>query len=63
MLDLGHENDWFNSTFICALAVITVVGLIVFIIWELTERHPVVNIQIFLLPWFYYFSVVACLCL
>ena len=47
MLDLGHENDWFNSTFICALAVITVVGLIVFIIWELTERHPVVNIQIF----------------
>ena len=47
MLDLGHENDWFNSTFICALAVITVVGLIIFIIWELTERHPVVNIQIF----------------
>lgn len=47
MLDLGHENDWFNSTFICALAVITVVGLVTFIIWELTERHPVVNIQIF----------------
>lgn len=47
MLDLGHENDWFNSTFICALAVITVVGLIIFIIWELTELHPVVNIQIF----------------
>lgn len=47
MLDLGHENDWFNSTLICALAIITVVGLIIFIIWELTERHPVVNIQIF----------------
>jgi len=47
MLDLGHEHDWFNSTFISVLAVITVVGLILFIIWELTERHPVVNIQIF----------------
>jgi len=47
MLDLGHENDWFNSTFICVLAVITVVGLVLFIIWELTEQHPVVNIQIF----------------
>jgi DHA2 family multidrug resistance protein len=29
------------------LAVITVVGLVLFIIWELTEQHPVVNIQIF----------------
>lgn len=47
MLDLGHENDWFNSTFICFLAVITVIGLIAFIIWELTEQHPIVNIAIF----------------
>ncbi|MHA3891115.1 DHA2 family efflux MFS transporter permease subunit [Acinetobacter sp. GXMZU3951] len=47
MLDLGHENDWFNSSFICLLAVITIVGLIAFIIWELTEEHPIVNIAIF----------------
>ena len=47
MLDLGHERDWFNSPFIVGLALTAIVGLIVFTIWELTERHPVVNIQIF----------------
>ncbi|OTG81075.1 DHA2 family efflux MFS transporter permease subunit [Acinetobacter sp. ANC 4648] len=47
MLDLGHERDWFNSGFICALAVIMVVGFVVFVIWEMTEKHPVVNIHIF----------------
>jgi MFS transporter, DHA2 family, multidrug resistance protein len=47
MLDLGHERDWFNNPFIVILAIIALVGLIIFTIWELTERHPVVNIQIF----------------
>ncbi|OTG63483.1 DHA2 family efflux MFS transporter permease subunit [Acinetobacter silvestris] len=47
MLDLGHERDWFNSGFICALAVIMVIGFVVFVIWEMTEKHPVVNIHIF----------------
>ena len=47
MLDLGHERDWFNNSFICVLAVITVVGFITFVIWELTEKHPVVDIKIF----------------
>ncbi len=35
------------SPFIVILAMIALIGLIVFTIWELTERHPVVNIQIF----------------
>ncbi|OTG72596.1 MULTISPECIES: DHA2 family efflux MFS transporter permease subunit [unclassified Acinetobacter] len=47
MLDLGHEYDWFNHPFIVILAMIALIGLIVFTIWELTECHPVVNIQIF----------------
>ena len=47
MLDLGHERDWFNSPFIVVLALTAFVGLIVFTIWELTERHPVVNILLF----------------
>ena len=47
MLDLGHEHDWFNSGLITALAVITLIGFVVFMIWELTEKHPVVNIKIF----------------
>ncbi|WP_180108949.1 MULTISPECIES: DHA2 family efflux MFS transporter permease subunit [unclassified Acinetobacter] len=47
MLDLGHERDWFNNPFIVVLALTAFVGLIVFTIWELTERHPVVNILLF----------------
>ncbi|AOA59061.1 DHA2 family efflux MFS transporter permease subunit [Acinetobacter larvae] len=47
MLDLGHDRDWFNNTIICALAVIALIGFIVFIIWESTEQHPIVNIKIF----------------
>ncbi|MFH7764775.1 DHA2 family efflux MFS transporter permease subunit [Acinetobacter sp. BSP-28] len=47
MLDLGHEHDWFNHPFIVILTIVALVGLIIFTIWELTERHPVVNIQIF----------------
>ena len=47
MLDLGHERDWFNNSFIVVLALTAFVGLIVFTIWELTERHPVVNILLF----------------
>ena len=47
MLDLGHEHDWFNSGLITSLAVITLIGFVVFMIWELTEKHPVVNIKIF----------------
>lgn len=47
MLDLGHEHDWFSSSFISSLAVLAIVGLIIFTIWELTERHPIVDIRIF----------------
>lgn len=47
MLDLGHEHDWFNSGLIEILAIIAVVGFAIFIVWEWTEQHPVVNIRIF----------------
>jgi len=47
MLDLGKENDWFHSPMVQALAVIAVVGFIAFIIWELTDKHPVVDLSLF----------------
>ncbi len=47
MLDLGKEQDWFESTQIVALAVAAVVGLVVFLAWELTEAHPVVDLRLF----------------
>ena len=63
MLDLGHEHDWFSSSFIGILSVIAVVGLIFFTIWELTERHPIVDIRIFRYRGFYLCRTVIGLCL
>ena len=47
MLDLGKEHDWFESTGICLLAVIAVIGFLAFLIWELTERNPIVDLRVF----------------
>jgi MFS transporter, DHA2 family, multidrug resistance protein len=47
MLDLGKEYDWFSSATIVALAVIAAVGFAFFLIWELTDAHPVVELRLF----------------
>jgi len=47
MLDKGKELDWFNSSTIVTLAIIVVIALAVFIAWELTDDHPVVDIRLF----------------
>ena len=47
MLDKGHELDWFHSGEVVALAITALVGLAAFIIWELTEEHPVVDLTLF----------------
>jgi DHA2 family multidrug resistance protein len=47
MLDKGKELDWFHSPEIVALAVVAVVGLAFFLVWELTDEHPVVDLSLF----------------
>ncbi|MEO8752187.1 MAG: DHA2 family efflux MFS transporter permease subunit, partial [Casimicrobiaceae bacterium] len=47
MLDKGKELDWFASRQIVTLAVVAVVGFVFFLIWELTEEHPVVDLRLF----------------
>jgi DHA2 family multidrug resistance protein len=47
MLDKGKEMDWFNSPFIVTLLVVAAVGFIAFLIWELTEAHPIVDLRVF----------------
>ena len=47
MLDLGKEYDWFSSGTIVALAVTAVVGFAFFLVWELTDAHPVVDLRLF----------------
>jgi DHA2 family multidrug resistance protein len=47
MLDLGRDRDWFANSFIVALAILAAIGFLVFVIWELTEEHPAVDLRIF----------------
>ncbi|MFO1341065.1 MAG: DHA2 family efflux MFS transporter permease subunit [Burkholderiaceae bacterium] len=47
MLDKGKELDWFSSPQIVVLAVTAVVAFAVFVVWELTDAHPVVDLRLF----------------
>jgi MFS transporter, DHA2 family, multidrug resistance protein len=47
MLDLGKEHDWFESSLIVGLAVVAIVGFAAFLIWEMGEKHPIVNLRVF----------------
>src|SRR6185437_8594780 len=47
LLDKGNELDWFESNFIVALAIVAAISLSIFLIWELTDRDPIVNLRLF----------------
>jgi len=47
MLDKGKDLDWFNSPMIVTFACVAVIGFAIFLIWELTEEHPVVDLSLF----------------
>ncbi len=47
LLDKGKDLDWFNSSTIITLAIISSVSLIYFVAWELTEKHPIVDLTLF----------------
>ncbi len=46
VLDRGQEDDWFRSHFILVLAAISAVALVLFVIWELRQRYPVVDLRL-----------------
>ena len=47
MLDLGKNADWFNDTTICVLAVVAAIGFVAWVIWELTDANPAVDLTLF----------------
>lgn len=47
MLDTGKDKDWFSSPIIVAEALIAVIGFVFFLIWELGEKHPIVDLSLF----------------
>lgn len=47
MLDKGKDLEWFASPQIWLLAIVSFVTFVYFIIWELTAKHPVVDLTLF----------------
>jgi DHA2 family multidrug resistance protein len=47
MLDIGKEYDWFSSWLVIGLGTVALVGFAFFIVWELTDDHPVVDLRLF----------------
>ena len=47
MLDTGREHDWFGSAWIVGLAVVAAISFAAFVIWELTDANPVVDLRVF----------------
>ncbi len=46
VLDLGRTHDWFGDPMIVALTVISAISFLFFIVWELTEDHPIVDLRV-----------------
>jgi DHA2 family multidrug resistance protein len=47
MLDQGKDLDWFASGEIVALAVTAALCFCLFLVWELTDDHPIVDLSLF----------------
>lgn len=46
VLDKGQTEDWFDSGFIQVFALLSVVGIVGTVVWELRHRHPVVDLRL-----------------
>lgn len=47
VLDKGQQEDWFESTMITTLAIISAIALIALIVHELRVEHPIVDLRLF----------------
>jgi len=45
ILDKGEREDWFSSGLIQVFFVLMIIGIIAGILWELREKHPVVDLR------------------
>jgi DHA2 family multidrug resistance protein len=61
MLDTGKDADWFNSPAIIIQLIIAIIGFVAWLIWELNEEHPIVDLSLFRSRNFVLATVVSCL--
>jgi DHA2 family multidrug resistance protein len=46
MLDKGEEDDWFGSGFIRFFAFVACASLVALVVWELRQKHPIVDLRL-----------------
>jgi DHA2 family multidrug resistance protein len=61
MLDTGKDADWFNSGRIVVEAIIAAIGFAAWLIWELNDKHPIVDLSLLKNRNFVLATVVSCL--
>ncbi len=61
VLDKGKDADWFHSSFIVVGAIIAAVIFVAWLIWELTDEHPAVDLRLFAKRNFLIGTVTFCL--
>ena len=61
MLDLGKNADWFNDSGIVVLGVVAAIAFVAWIIWELTDANPTVDLSLFTNRNFAIGSIAFCL--
>ena len=47
VLEEGNKDDWFGSTFILRTSIISAIGLVSFLFFELRSKNPLVNLHLF----------------
>jgi DHA2 family multidrug resistance protein len=47
MLDKGQEDDWLSSNFIRVLLALAIIGIVWFVVNELLENQPIVDLRVF----------------
>lgn len=47
MLDTGADSGWFEDGEVVLLGIVALVGFCYFVVWELTDAHPVVDLRLF----------------
>ncbi|MDR7258613.1 DHA2 family multidrug resistance protein [Sphingomonas sp. BE270] len=61
MLDLGKDRDWFNNPLIVVLTVCALVGFVAWVIWEITDGNPAVDLSLFRRRNFAFGTLALCL--
>jgi MFS transporter, DHA2 family, multidrug resistance protein len=47
VLDKGQEDDWFGSSFISTLSIVSAICLVALVIWELYTKEPIIDVRLF----------------